>query len=200
MAQIYLLTTKNVNTQKKEKNVRTVTKYAGFMNKPCFTIVRYYSSIDIRMIIAKEKLVELDDFLLGSEINSYLNEKFPECYYTIRLSHCCHFECSPETPNDARENLEKNVDYNLRLDYYFCDSDKYGYAYELDYADEIFVDGQFTVSPIDNVAPIIREHNPVVLTQPFEYAITEELDELSWDGMVFDKLSSDETFTLPIFP
>jgi hypothetical protein len=190
-----LLNTKNV---KSEQNIKTITRHFTYIDKPIFTIVRYYSSIEIRMVT--NAVVEMDDFLLGSEINSFLNQKFPECYYTIRLSHCCNFECSPETPETVKKSLEQNINCQFRVDYYFCDSDKYGYAYELDYADEIFVYAPFTVSQIENVAPVIREHKPVVLTLPFEYAITEELDELSWDGMVFDKLSSDETFTLPIFP
>jgi len=183
MVQIYLL-----NTEKSEQTVRTVTKYAGFMNKPCFTITRYYSSIEIRMIT--NKVVELDDFLSGKDlsgrnIDSYLNQKFPECYYTVRLSHCSNFECSPETPNDARENLEQNINYNLRLNYYYCDSDKFGYAYELDYADEIFVNSPFTVSQIDNVAPVIAEKKERII-YPFEYAITDPLEEGNWDNISWE--------------
>jgi hypothetical protein len=196
MVQIYLLTTKKSNN---EQNVKTITRHFTYINKPIFTIVRYYSSIDIRMIVDKDNVVEMDDFVLGSEINSYLNQKFPGCYYTIRLSHCNNFDCSPETPETVKKSLEQNIDYKLRLDYYFCDSDKFGYAYELDYADEIFVDGPFTISKIDNVAPIVQEHKPVVLTLPFEYAITEQLEEESWDGVSFDNVLAYENFTLPTF-
>ena len=184
-------------TPKYEHIVKGFTKYKNYdENKPHFNIVRIFRSVEIELSTytpLEELVFEINE--QGESIWKELKNRY-HCYYFTNLKGYCGIDFSYDMPEDVREKLKENPNYDLEELGWYNNYDYYCWNEETEPEpedpEEKFYDDVWTYTPFSITfikhkppplpPPISPPPPPIV---PYEYAPTEPLEEISWDNIHF---------------
>jgi len=177
-------------TPKYEHIVKGFTEYKNYdESKPYFNIVRIFQSVEIELYTYKpleETVIEIN----GESIWKALKNRY-HCYYFTTLKGYFNIDFSYDMPEDVREKLKENPNYDLEeeLGWYNnynywhdgYDSDSESEVPEEKFFDDVLVYTPFSISfvrhkPRRNPTPPPRQENP------YEYLL-EPLEEVNWDDI-----------------
>lgn len=209
------------------KNVFVVTpKYKGVVkgrtrytkdDGETFVLIRFYETIRVTMIAVDELPdIRLDDLVMGDDIILFLAIRYPGCLTLVSMTDFSGIDFSRGMPDDVREKLTADPDYDLDDDGWMDESEDWFLNFKSDsaYADQVLVYSPFVAThtktiqinteseEVEFTETIINGEVPLPIERPirtFAVGPEEPLDEMSFDGISFDSLSTDETFTLPKF-
>ena len=204
-----------VVTPKYKGTVKGRTRYTKDDDGETFVLIRFYETIRVTMIAVDELPdIRLDDLVMGDDIIRFLANRYPECHSLASMTGFCGIDFSRGMPDDVREKLTADPDYDLDDDGWTDESENwfFNFTSESAYADQVLVYSPFVVTHTKSIQ-IDTESEDVEFTEtiigevplPVERPIRTFLDEqqqipeLSWDGMSFDKLCEDDNFTIPKF-
>jgi hypothetical protein len=187
-------------TPKYEHIVKAITKYKCRDERNSkFNLVRIFSSVEILLYTYKpveETVIEIDT-VLGESIWTVLENKY-HYYSDMKLKGYCGIDFSCDMPDDVREKLKEdpNCDLDEELDWY----NHYGYwnqgpdsEPEPDDPEEKFYDDLWTYTPFsitfikhEPPTPPRPQTPPPPPIVPYEYALAEPPEEMSWDNVQFE--------------
>jgi hypothetical protein len=185
-------------TPKYEHMVETRKTYTNYYNyydnsddssdeNTDFTIFHLFRSVEI--ILECDEIVSetLNDTAEYIDIYNFLHDKFPDCYCGVNAKDHCGIYFSNNTPDYIRDLLSEDPHRNIRDE--LSDRGWQHCSFHWDevrqlYFDETWVQTPFNIQIIEppQRMPTIKPWEPVA---PYEYAITEPLDELSLDDLSF---------------
>ncbi len=205
-----------VVTPKYKGVVKGRTRYTKGDDGETFVLIRFYETIRVTMIAVDElPNIRLDDLVMGDDIIRFLANRYPGCLTLASMTDFCGIDFSREMPDDVREKLTADPDYDLDDDGWTDESENWFYNFQSGsaYADQVLVYSQFVVThtksihinteseEVEFTETVINGEVPLPVERPIRWFSEEPqpLDELSFDGISFDTLSIDETFALPKF-
>ena len=186
-----------VLTQKYKEITKGRTHYTN-NNGDSFILTRLYNSLSIKMItIDASYVIKVDDLITGENIKRFLGCRYPNTLLTIQLTDFCGIDFSYDMPDDVREKLTADPEYDLDDDGWDDNSEHRFYDFDSssDYADEILVYTPFIVTLVKSIQidTVSDESDEVVFTEtivdepplptekPTVCFSMDEIYEMSWD-------------------
>jgi hypothetical protein len=149
--------------------------------------------------------IEVDDLITGENIRGFLGRRYPNTLLKIQLTDFCGIDFSYDMPDDVREKLTANPEYDLDDDGWDDNSEHrfYDFDSDSDYADEILVYTPFIVTLVKSIqidtdsdevvfTETIVDEPPLPAEKPSLCFSMDEIYEMSWDGIEFES-----TFSTP---
>jgi hypothetical protein len=195
------------------KNVFVVTpKYKGTVkgrtrytkeDGETFVLIRFYETIRVTMIAVDELPdIRLDRLVMGDDIIQFLANRYPGCLTLASMTDFCGIDFSRKMPDDVREKLTADPDYDLDDDGWTDESEDWFYNFQSGsaYADQVLVYSPFVAThtktiqinteseEVEFIETIINGEVPLPIERPVRTFVEDQqpIPELSWDGIIFE--------------
>ena len=182
-------------TPKFEHIVKGFTKYKNYdERKPYFNLVRIFQSVEIELSTyepLKESTIEIAGD--GESIWKALHDRY-HCYFLTTFKGYCNIDFSYDMPEDVREKLKENPNYDLEEElgwynnYGYWNDGADGYESESEIPEEKWFDDvwaytPFSVSFVKHTPPPPRNDPPPRPEKPYEHMLG-PLEEIKLDDII----------------